>query len=131
VSGIHGFPQIPWDGAEKVEHPPQPGYAAHNSVTFGPWRRVYLAAYEQVISQLAQDIAARHPANQHSRYQQAASTFRIPFWDWALSSTLPACITSPTTVVNTPQERKTITNPLVGYTFHPTPGAALSLHTSM
>lgn len=42
--GIHGLPQVPWDGvAGRGDHP---GYCVHASVTFPTWHRPYLALFE-------------------------------------------------------------------------------------
>ncbi|KAF2435742.1 Di-copper centre-containing protein [Tothia fuscella] len=120
-SGIHGYPEVNWDGVESVANHQVVGYAPHSAILFGPWHRLYLAAYEQIISQLAQDIAAQYPANQLAKYQAAATTLRIPYWDWANSAALPACLSTPTITVNSPRGRTSFDNPLASYLFHPVP----------
>ncbi len=47
----------------------------------------------------------------------AATTLRVPYWDWASTPTLPDVVTDMTTTVNTPYGMQTITNPLYNYTF--------------
>jgi tyrosinase len=51
VGGIHGLPNIPWDGV--TGNPlfnPQPsqwkGYCTHGSVLFPTWHRPYVMLYE-------------------------------------------------------------------------------------
>ncbi|KAI9806999.1 MAG: hypothetical protein M1833_002657 [Piccolia ochrophora] len=118
VSGIHGRPFIAWDG---VNGPYQTGYCTHASVIFPPWHRPYLSLYEQLLWNSAQTIAAKYPAAQKARYQAAAVTFRIPYWDWALDATMPAIINTVKITVNTPTGSKSIDNPLYSYKFHPVP----------
>jgi hypothetical protein len=67
----------------------------------------------------AQEIALRYPQNEISRYQSAANTLRLPYWDWALSANLPPVVTSPTVQVRTPGNgtMETITNPLFDYDY--------------
>ncbi|KAI9662511.1 MAG: hypothetical protein M1821_008678 [Bathelium mastoideum] len=64
------------------------------------------------------------------RYSQAAASFRIPYWDWAVvppdgGPTLPISVTSPTVNVTVPSGDNSttttiqISNPLYSYVFHP------------
>lgn len=55
VGGIHGLPNIPWDGA--TGNPPfNPdsnqwgGYCTHGSVLFPTWHRPYVMLYEVLVS---------------------------------------------------------------------------------
>jgi tyrosinase len=120
-AGIHGRPYIAWGGVQGVQ---ELGYATHNSILFGSWHRTFLAAYEQLISETANSIAAQYPDSEKQEYLNAASTLRIPFWDWASYSTMSSVVTDANITVNTPQGQQTIANPLTGYTFHPHPSTS-------
>jgi len=57
-------------------------------------------------------------------YTAAASTLRIPYWDWAMvppsgQNSLPDSVAQPKITVTTPNGTQTIDNPLYSYTFHP------------
>jgi tyrosinase len=44
LQGIHGLPQVSWDGVEgRGEYP---GYCSHAAVTFPTWHRPYIALFE-------------------------------------------------------------------------------------
>ncbi|KAI9698509.1 MAG: hypothetical protein M1836_004090 [Candelina mexicana] len=119
IGGIHGRPFIPWDGSNGPNG--FTGYCTHNSILFPPWHRPYLALFEQVLWNNAQTIAASYPSAQKAKYQAAAVTFRIPYWDWALSPQMPSTLTSSQISINTPTGQKSISNPLHQYAFHPQP----------
>ncbi|KAI9732411.1 MAG: hypothetical protein M1834_001619 [Cirrosporium novae-zelandiae] len=116
VAGIHGYPFISWDG---VSGSYNNGYCTHDSILFPPWHRPYMALYEQILWNYATAIANTYPDSQRSTYQQAAVTFRVPYWDWAYTPTMPDAVNQPQITVNTPNGTQTITNPLVAYNFHP------------
>ncbi|KAL2041570.1 hypothetical protein N7G274_005952 [Stereocaulon virgatum] len=120
VAGIHGHPYISWDG---VQGNYQAGYCTHGSILFPSWHRPYMAAYEQILWANAQRIAATYPVVQRSTYEAAAITFRIPYWDWAINSTMPDPINDPMITVNSPHGLVNMANPLYNYTFHPQPSA--------
>lgn len=44
ISGIHGYPRIPWDGV--VGNGTMPGYCTHSAVPFPTWHRPYMALFE-------------------------------------------------------------------------------------
>ena len=67
----------------------------------------------------AQQIAAQYPYSQRAKYQAAAVTMRIPYWDWSLNDTMPDVTTNSKISVNTPGGFIIIDNPLYNYTFHP------------
>lgn len=124
ISGIHGRPYIAWDGS--TDGPGGTGYCTHASPLFGTWHRPYVALYEQVLYNIIQDIARSFPQGpDQDRYVSAASTFRVPYWDWAAAapsgqSILPPSVGDSATVsVNTPTGPRTIHNPLYSYRFHP------------
>ena len=78
---------------------------------------------QQLLWTNAQQIAATYPAAQRSTYQTAATSFRVPYWDWAINTTMPDPVNDPMITINTPQGTLSIINPLYNYTFHPHPSA--------
>lgn len=44
ISGIHGWPRIPWDGVAGTGG--YPGFCTHAAVVFPTWHRTYMALYE-------------------------------------------------------------------------------------
>ncbi|TID22241.1 Di-copper centre-containing protein [Venturia nashicola] len=125
IAGIHGIPASDWDGVTGVSNPGGPGYCTHASNLFLSWHRPYLILYEQVVSKHAMDAASEFTGNDHDRYVTAAQNLRVPYWDWARpvasgEHVVPDSISSPTIVVNTPQQSGVaIQNPLYSYRFHP------------
>ncbi|KAL8794331.1 MAG: hypothetical protein Q9195_003158 [Heterodermia aff. obscurata] len=73
------------------------------------------------IAELAQQIASTYPESSKATYQSAASTLRIPYWDWALDTNMPDVTNQPMININTPNGSQFIANPLYNYTFHPLP----------
>ncbi|EXJ88381.1 hypothetical protein A1O1_05311 [Capronia coronata CBS 617.96] len=115
ISGIHGFPRIPWDGV--VGSGSYPGFCTHAATPFPTWHRPYMALFEQVLWMHAQDIAATYPSAERSQYQTAALGLRVPYWDWAIHPALPTVVTQPQISINTPNGRATVKNPLYSYVF--------------
>lgn len=115
ISGVHGFPQIPWDGV--IGNGSYPGYCTHAATLFPTWHRAYLALFEQLLWDHAQEIAAMYPEDQRDAYQDAALSLRVPYWDWTLNPVLPTVVSSPEITVNTPEGSKPIDNPLYQYNF--------------
>ncbi|KAI9835270.1 MAG: hypothetical protein M1819_002414 [Sarea resinae] len=80
---------------------------------------------QQLLYDHVQDIASKFPASQQDVNTAAASTFRIPYWDWAKvppagQTVLPPSISSTTAQVTRPNGTiQTIRNPLYSYVFHP------------
>ena len=83
------------------------------------WHRPYLLLYEQILWNYVQETAAQYPAAQIEEYRRVAITFRIPYWDWSVNSTMPDVVTSEQLTINTPQGTQTIPNPLSAYHFNP------------
>lgn len=83
---------------------------------------------QQVLYGIIQDIASSFPDSTRARYQQAAATFRVPYWDWAAvppsgDQYFPVSVGGSTTAsVVTPQsngQAVQIPNPLYSYKFAP------------
>jgi len=123
VSGIHGLPYVEWDGVRGLGNS-QTGYCTHGSILFPSWHRPYMALFEQILWQNAQKIAASYPSSQQTKYKQAATDFRIPYWDWAFNATMPDFFNAPQITVNGPKGSQSINNPLYTYTFHPLPSSS-------
>lgn len=128
IAGIHGRPYREWGNVSGTNNSRWQGYCTHTSILFAPWHRPYLALFEQVLYGIIQNIANSFPDATLARYQQAASTFRIPYWDWAAQPPsgdqyFPVSVGGSTTAtVITPQsngQTVTIPNPLYSYKFSP------------
>ncbi|KDR79498.1 hypothetical protein GALMADRAFT_208846 [Galerina marginata CBS 339.88] len=124
VAGIHGLPNITWDGATG-DQPFDPdsqwgGYCTHGSVLFPTWHRPYVMLYEQILQQRAAEVAATYTVDQAS-WKQAAANLRQPYWDWAAKAVPPDEVISLTQVTITgPKGTKIkVDNPLYHYKFHP------------
>ena len=80
--------------------------------------------WQQIIWKNAQHIARSYPFSQRSKYQEAARTLRIPYWDWAINPAMPDLTNTPSITINSPRGLCNVSNPLYDYTFHPQPSAA-------
>lgn len=122
VAGIHGRPFEPWDDVARNEGQSGGGYCPHASTLFPTWHRPYLSLFEQIIYDIAQQVAATQ-FNGNSEYAQAAATLRLPYWDWAASAplgkpVLPMTISgSPWIQISKPTGKEVISNPLYRYHF--------------
>ncbi|KAH6604367.1 tyrosinase [Trichoderma cornu-damae] len=131
IAGIHGVPFVAWNGVEPAAGASQSGYCPHSSVLFPTWHRPYLALYEQELYKLANAIARMFEnVTERLLYQQAASDFRIPYWDWASpapagQSHFPDVLWNSTLTQYGPNGVQVIHNPLYSYSFHPLDEEAL------
>ncbi|PVI00309.1 Di-copper centre-containing protein [Periconia macrospinosa] len=125
IAGIHGMPWENWDGVEGLNPSPNSGYCPHNQLLFGIWHRPFLILFEQKLQEVATKIADTFPTATRTKYQEAASKLRIPFWDWAKAiptdqPILPNSISNETATVSFPNgTTASIDNPLYEYRFHP------------
>ncbi|KAI9646358.1 hypothetical protein NHQ30_004348 [Ciborinia camelliae] len=125
VAGIHGRPYLPYDGVQATPGDGGNGYCTHVSILFPTWHRPYLAHYEQLLHNIILFIVPQYPEGaERDRYSEAASKFRIPYWDWAIvpptgQSVLPPSVTNPTISIKGPNGVQTISNPLFSYHFNP------------
>lgn len=136
--GIHGHPFKSWDG---VWGDQEAGYCTHQSILLPSWHRPYLALFEvwlpipsasanqsdlpqQIIWKSAQQIASAYPTSLRTRYQDAAETLRIPYWDWSINATMPSLVNQRRININTPKGEERIRNPLYAYRFHPQPSSS-------
>ncbi|KAK4145629.1 common central domain of tyrosinase-domain-containing protein [Dichotomopilus funicola] len=85
IAGIHGFPYQPWDEPNCAPEVGNQGYCTHDSLLFLPWHRPYMALFEQVLYNITvTDILKEVPEIAHDEWKQAADTWRLPYWDWAV-----------------------------------------------
>ncbi|KAH6627480.1 common central domain of tyrosinase-domain-containing protein [Chaetomium tenue] len=99
VAGIHGYPYQPWDEEEYTAAAAGAGYCTHNSILFPSWHRPYMLLYEQALSEImTREIIPKIPdAAAQQTWENAAATWRLPFWDWALKKDRPEYSTDPGT----------------------------------
>ncbi|EPS35849.1 hypothetical protein H072_10709 [Dactylellina haptotyla CBS 200.50] len=120
VAGIHGRPYIAWDGVSGGNN--NRGYCTHADILFLSWHRPYLALYESLLHAEVQKIAQEFtPGSADStKHLASAANWRMPYWDWATSVTIPALIgNTPKVTVQDPTKGSTqIDNPLYAYKYH-------------
>ena len=119
VVGVHGRPFVTWNNFP-TPLLNQAGFCPHSNTLFGSWHRPYLAIFEQALYQAVQEVIDEFPSGQRGRWQQAAATLRMPYWDWAQdggSNTVPTLIRDQTVTVTKPEGTVTIPNPLYSYSW--------------
>ncbi|KAF2967938.1 hypothetical protein GQX73_g5626 [Xylaria multiplex] len=91
IAGIHGYPYIPWDEPSTTQKEiGRKGYCVHANSLFPSWHRPYLLLYEQRLYEImVNEVIPRYPAKYKDEYLEAASTWRLPFWDWAKNPKVP------------------------------------------
>ncbi|KAI0850711.1 common central domain of tyrosinase-domain-containing protein [Daldinia vernicosa] len=94
IAGIHGYPATSWDGADPpstvpVDSDDEPLYCSHNCVTFPTWHRPYMLLYEKRLWYHMKEIIKSWDTteSQASEWNEAADTWRLPYWDWAQRQT--------------------------------------------
>lgn len=122
ISGIHGLPCQSYSGVGPNQAALDQygcGYCTHSTPLFAPWHRAYVALYEQGLLAQVQNVINDFSGDQKSRFQAAASGFRVPYWDWAAGSGgVPSFLTSKTvTVPSSSGGTKSIANPLYSYKY--------------
>ncbi|KAJ5404736.1 hypothetical protein N7465_006020 [Penicillium sp. CMV-2018d] len=82
IAGVHGYPKVPWDGADVNDG----FYCTHGVFTFPTWHRPYMLLYEQVLYNIMVDklIPSIKDAAAKPAWASAAQRWRLPFWDWAI-----------------------------------------------
>ncbi|KZM23784.1 Tyrosinase [Ascochyta rabiei] len=121
VVGVHGRPFTTWNNFP-TPLLNQAGFCPHAQTLFGSWHRPYLALFEQAWYQNVQEVIKTFPAGQQSRWNQAAATLRMPYWDWAQDpgaggATVPTLIRDQTVTVTKPSGTVSIPNPLYSYSW--------------
>ncbi|KAE8393458.1 common central domain of tyrosinase-domain-containing protein [Aspergillus alliaceus] len=84
IAGIHHEPVVTWDEKDPPKPNPNGGYCVHNNVTFPTWHRPYMLVYEQRLYELMRVIVKETvPAEHKPEWENAASQWRLPYWDFA------------------------------------------------
>lgn len=128
IIGIHGLPNIPWDGQLSASGSDQGyyvGYGTHTSVLFPTWHRPFCVLYEEIISIYAHQIAETYPQDKIDQYRQAADNLRMPYWDWTMDATIPDVFQQPNLTINAAWGSETVENPMYRYNWHPYDSSAL------
>ncbi|KAJ5646047.1 hypothetical protein N7490_002419 [Penicillium lividum] len=115
IAGIHGQPNVPWDEPHTTQEEANlKGYCTHNNVLFPIWHRAYLALYEQRISEIMAGIVKEFTVENKEEWEDAARLWRLPFWDWGLTTSVPNLSKWPTAIVPTKDGsgEEAIQNPL-------------------
>lgn len=79
---------------------------------------IALTSPKQALVAKAQEIALRYPRNEVRRYQDAADVLRLPFWDWAAMSDMPAVTAGQTVSIRTSSGNvEEVANPLYDFDY--------------
>lgn len=123
ISGIHGT-NFAWDGDTGGNYPDGYGYCHHSNRLFPTWHRPYLSLFEKTLYDTATTIVQGFPSGTVKNAHLAAlTTWRMPYWDWAMTASLPTVMGSTTAsanvivtkVVSGQLANVTIRNPLYSY----------------
>ncbi|CAG8909691.1 unnamed protein product [Penicillium egyptiacum] len=115
IAGIHGQPNVPWDEPIDSKDAEGRGYCTHNNILFPIWHRAYLALYEQRLYEImSQEIVPAFAEDLRPEWKEAADGWRLPFWDWGVSTSVPDLCKYPYTFVPTSDGtgEENIPNPL-------------------
>ncbi|CAE7176808.1 Tyrosinase multi-domain protein [Pyrenophora teres f. teres] len=115
VCSVHGRPFKAYNNLKPIN---QAGFCPHAATIFAPWHRPFVALMEQALYLAVLEVIADFPSNQQQRLKDAASTLRLPFWDWATklgNPVIPTMLTDQTVGVTKPQGPVRIPNPLYKY----------------
>ena len=119
ISGIHGT-NLTWDNDTGGNYRNGSGYCYHRDRLFLPWHRPYLSLYEKTLLDLATQIVQNFSAGATKNNHLAVlKTWRMPYWDWAMNSSIPSIMSSKTVSVKKMENGTlrivTIPNPLASY----------------
>ncbi|KAF2718416.1 Di-copper centre-containing protein [Polychaeton citri CBS 116435] len=120
IASIHGAPFQHYNGVDKCDGcPDDTGFCTHASTLFPTWHRSYLGLFEQSLLNNAYAIASEFTGDDNTRYTQAASQLRLPYWDWASKpvdgQAWPSWMEDESVTVTTPTGQQTVENPLKSY----------------
>ena len=100
ISGIHGT-NYAWDGDTGGNYPDGYGFCHHSTRLFPTWHRPYLSLFEKTLYDLATTIVQGFPSGTVKNAHLAAlTTWRMPYWDWAMTASLPTVMGSTTASAN-------------------------------
>ncbi|KAK2778714.1 tyrosinase [Colletotrichum kahawae] len=112
VAGIHGLPSTIWDHAPApadvtsyypdlyAKYPKLTGditagyYCPHQTLIFPTWHRAYMLLFEQRLWEImtSKIVDPITDPNIKARWLQEANAWRMPYWDWAASPSVPAIV---------------------------------------
>ncbi|MCJ1352324.1 MAG: hypothetical protein MMC33_002308 [Icmadophila ericetorum] len=127
IAGIHGQPLVPWDENTSSQSDGA-GYCTHNSVLFPTWHRPYLMLYEQRLYEImTQQIIPKYVDDSNrDQWTNAAQTWRLPYWDWAMkkpdqstgsaSYNIPQIFQNAQIRITIPSGPMTVDNPVYKFT---------------
>ncbi|KAI9668449.1 MAG: hypothetical protein M1831_001203 [Alyxoria varia] len=122
IAGVHGVPNIPWDGVRGNANQGV-GYCTHANPIFPSWHRAYMALFDQAFQTSVNRVVNQFQGAARTRFSNAARNLRVPYWDWAAnyggSAVLPASMTNKFVTLETPSGRQNVLNPLFRYDTHP------------
>ncbi|KAK2745949.1 hypothetical protein FQN55_006021 [Onygenales sp. PD_40] len=128
IAGIHGMPYRSWDEPGlTAQETHRKGYCVHANSLFPLWHRPYLLLYEQRIYEIMVDQIIpelRLSQKDDDEWCEAASKWRLPFWDWAKNPKVPELMGYRKLRFDFPQ--MTIDNPL--YKFKMPNGKKMSVY---
>lgn len=118
VVGVHGRPYKTWNNFP-TPLVNQAGFCPHANTLFGTWHRPYLAIFEQAWYKCVLEIVEQFPSDQRQRWRNAASTLRMPFWDWARDNgdVVPSVVRDERVRVTKPNGSAVINNPIASYSW--------------
>ncbi|KAJ0413973.1 common central domain of tyrosinase-domain-containing protein [Aspergillus carlsbadensis] len=91
------MPFRPWDEPHEVQESVSgKGYSMYGNYLFSSWNRVYILLFEQRLHDIMLETIIPQYAEEYQEILQgAAQKWRLPYWDWATSSLLPALALQP------------------------------------
>ncbi|KAF2847615.1 Di-copper centre-containing protein [Plenodomus tracheiphilus IPT5] len=124
LAQIHGRPYKVWEDAPGLTHKlGTASYCPHSNQLFLGWHRPYIALFEEILHEHMRNIASTAPLNRVERYEAAAHSFRMPYWDWGLGGTaadVPDFFVNETIpLVELDGSETVMANPLHSYKFNP------------
>ncbi|KAL4924110.1 tyrosinase [Aspergillus undulatus] len=128
IAGIHGMPFTSWDEPfETEENVALKGYCTHANYLFPSWHRPYLLLYEQRLYEIMIDeIIPQYPESDRPSLREAADTWRLPYWDWAINPRVPWLAADAELQVSLAGKLETLQNPL--YQFRMPNGKQMEAH---
>ncbi|KAF3940305.1 Tyrosinase [Dactylella cylindrospora] len=134
MAGIHSVPEyteIDKENPDDVQTEEKTnfrtgGFCHHGTIKFASWHRPYMALMEEYIQLHMYAIAEKYPEAERHLWTQAASNWRMPYWDPAKvveqahynGTGIPSIVTWPERDVIHPLKGwVTISNPMYSYRF--------------
>src|SRR5262249_44282367 len=91
IAGIHGFPHQAYAG---IPEPPGRVFCEHQNALFPVWHRPYMVLFESALRATAKWLVDETCIpSLRPKYKSALAKLRLPYWDWARTSDVPAILT--------------------------------------